>query len=148
MQSTPAAPGKWAPFASEGWKSVYGGRVQAVVETLRAQRCRQLIWVLQPGFEKNPYLARNRQLINDLQLSGTAGGALVVEVEAGAGDYGVDGTTLHRTVHVEARRRRLQCDCLLGTKRAGQLLRVPLQNQDGSASSGNGVAAAPCPPGE
>ena len=92
LQSIPAGPREWVRFSEGDWKVAYAGRVRGMVEVLSANRCRRLIWVLLPGFERSPALGRNREMINRLQLTGLAtGSALIFEIEANAGDYGRDG---------------------------------------------------------
>ena len=92
LQSIPAGPQEWVRFPEGDWKLAYAGRVRGMVDVLRANRCRRLIWVLLPGFERSPALGRNRDMINRLQLTGLGGSnALIFEIEAGAGDYGRDG---------------------------------------------------------
>src|SRR5215471_12649952 len=70
MQSLSAGPGKWIKFPSDPWKDAYAARVRGIVTTLRANRCRRIIWALQPGFERHRFLSRYQELINQLQLSG------------------------------------------------------------------------------
>jgi lysophospholipase L1-like esterase len=91
MQSIPDGAGKWILFPGDAWKNAYTGRVQAMAEMLRSRRCRRVIWVLQPGFEKKAFLARNRELINQLQVAGVGGGGVVLDVAAESADYGRDG---------------------------------------------------------
>jgi hypothetical protein len=91
MQSIAVGAGKWLLFPTGAWQNAYTGRVQKVTETLRNKRCRHVIWVLQPGFEKSRFLAKNRDLINRLQLAGGGSGGIAVEVAAVASDYGRDG---------------------------------------------------------
>jgi hypothetical protein len=91
MQSIPDGAAKWVMFPGEAWKAVYRERVRALTEMLRERRCRRVIWVLQPGFEKSKFLGKNRGLINELQAAGVDGTGLVFEVAADSGDYGRDG---------------------------------------------------------
>jgi hypothetical protein len=90
MQSIPNGAGKWILFPAAAWQTAYTSRVQNLTETLRTHRCRRLIWVLQPGFEKSKFLARTRDLVNQLQTAGVGPGGLVLEVAAEPGDYGRD----------------------------------------------------------
>jgi hypothetical protein len=92
LQSIPAGPGQWVRFPGEEWKAAYSGRAGAMLDILRTQRCRRVMWMLQPGFERSGALGRNRQMINELQIAGLASGnALVFDIAAGEGDYGRDG---------------------------------------------------------
>jgi len=90
MQSI-QADGKWVKFATDRWNSVYTGRVRAVQETLLAQRCKQTIWVLQPGYEMNRFLREHRETINRVQSAAlNPSRTLVLETSAKAQDYGKD----------------------------------------------------------
>jgi len=91
MQSIPDGPARWVMFPGEAWKAAYRERVRTMVEMLRERRCRRVIWVLQPGFEKNRFLGKNQGLINELQVAAVGGAGVVLEVEAKDGDYGRDG---------------------------------------------------------
>jgi hypothetical protein len=91
MQSIPDGTGKWILFPGDAWKSASSGRVQAIAEMLRSRRCRRVIWVLQPGFEKSSFLSRNRDLISQLQAAGLGSGTVLLDVAAQTGDYGRDG---------------------------------------------------------
>ena len=92
MQSIPDGVGQWVRFPGDAWKSAYRGRVTQMAEILHKQRCRRVIWVLQPGFEKSKFLSGNRALINELQVAGIAASRdFVLDVDAEASDYGHDG---------------------------------------------------------
>jgi hypothetical protein len=85
------AGGKWVKFATDRWNSVYAERVRAVDETLRARRCKETIWVLQPRYELNRYLREHRDAINKVQTSVLdPARTLVLETSANAADYGKD----------------------------------------------------------
>ena len=90
MQSIPGGAGKWLLFPSPAWQNAYTERVQSVTEILHSQRCRRVIWALQPSFEKSKFLSKNRGLINQLQSTG-AGGSVLVEVTPEPADYARDG---------------------------------------------------------
>ena len=92
MQSIPDRAGQWVRFPGDAWKGAYRDRVAQMAATLHKQRCRRVIWVLQPGFEKSKFLSGNRALINELQVAGIAASRdLVLDVDAETGDYGHDG---------------------------------------------------------
>jgi lysophospholipase L1-like esterase len=89
--------GAWVNFGTAPWKEEYGRRIRGVVETLRQSRCRQVLWVLQPGFELRAFLACNRGTINEVQgdaLEGT--GIWVFRMITGTEAYGADSTHFNR----------------------------------------------------
>src|SRR3954452_3648497 len=90
-QSIVAGPRKWILFPTEAWQQAYAERVQAMVESLRTQHCRRLIWVLQPAFERRKILASSSEMINVRQAAGVADAGLVMELSAAETDYGADG---------------------------------------------------------
>jgi hypothetical protein len=67
MQSMPAANQQWIAYGSPAWKEAYGGRTVQMARTLAEQRCGQVLWVLQPGFERRDAMACHRELINEVQ---------------------------------------------------------------------------------
>ena len=83
--------GKWVKFASDRWNTVYAERVKAVQETLQSRRCKQMIWVLQPGYDMNRFLREHREAINKVQTSALdPKRTLVLETSAQPADYGKD----------------------------------------------------------
>jgi len=92
VQAIPLSKGKWVRLLSDPWNTLYTERVQAVEETLTTRRCRQTIWILQPGYQKNAFLKRYHGQLNDLQKAALdPGRTLVFEIATEAGDYGQDG---------------------------------------------------------
>jgi hypothetical protein len=67
MQSMPTAKQQWIAYSSPAWKEAYGGRTLQMARTLAEQRCGQVLWVLQPGFEQRNAMACHRELINEVQ---------------------------------------------------------------------------------
>ena len=67
MQSMPAAPQQWIAYGSPAWRDAYAGLTLGLARTLAHQRCGQVLWVLQPGFERRDALACHRELINEVQ---------------------------------------------------------------------------------
>ena len=51
MQSIPVAKNQWIAYGSQAWRAAYADRTREMARILTGQRCGQLIWVLQPGFE-------------------------------------------------------------------------------------------------
>ena len=93
----PAAPKQWIRYGSPPWKEAYAGRTLAMARALADGRCGQVLWVLQPGFEKRDALACHRELINEVQremvrLNRTR----VLEIVTSESDYGRDRTHLNR----------------------------------------------------
>jgi hypothetical protein len=97
MQGILVSAGHWLTFGTEQWKSVYSSRVLGLFGILRKGRCKQLVWILQPGFEKRDFMARNHTLINQLQsdVLKTAG-APVFDVITTEDAYGSDDTHFNR----------------------------------------------------
>jgi hypothetical protein len=82
---------KWLAVGTEAWQHAYADRVQTLVQTLKPMRCGNIVWLLQPPYQKNKFLNQYHGMINAVQLSGSASGATVFEIDAGADDYSADG---------------------------------------------------------
>ena len=83
---------KWMAVGTDGWQQAYTSRVQALIQTLKPQRCASVIWLLQPPYQKNKYLGQYHVMINAVQFTGArSGGATAFEIDAGPDDYGPDG---------------------------------------------------------
>jgi hypothetical protein len=99
MQGIPAgAPGRWLAFGSARWKEVYSARLRGMMDTLRKQHCRQVVWILQPGFEKRQFMALHKDLINALQsdvVSGTP--SAIFTLLTSRADYAGDNTHFNRS---------------------------------------------------
>ena len=93
MQAIPASQaGRWIAYGIDLWKSSYTDRVRKVVRILQNGHCGDVLWILQPGFEKQPYLARNRGLINELQTTALKTAFIPVFATATKGsEYSGDG---------------------------------------------------------
>src|SRR5713101_420723 len=59
--------GKYLAFGTDQWKEVYRSRVKDMAGILADRRCKQIIWILQPGFERLQRMAEKHQVINVLQ---------------------------------------------------------------------------------
>jgi hypothetical protein len=97
MQAISLSAGHWMLFGSPPWKQEYGRRIRSLADNLRRQHCRQVLWVLQPGFEKRTFLACNGPTINQLQcdaLNGT--GIWILRMMTGPEAYGVDNIHYNR----------------------------------------------------
>jgi hypothetical protein len=98
MQGIPAG-GKhrWIAYGSEPWKAAYTSRVKDVWEILHNGRCKEVLWILQPGFEKRSFLARNRGLINQLQSEALQpAGAKLFDLHTTGGEYAGDDIHFNR----------------------------------------------------
>jgi len=82
---------KWLRVGTDAWQRAYTDRVQALVQTLKPSRCAKVVWLLQPPYQKNKFLSQYHNMINAVQLAGSASGAAAFEVAAGADDYSADG---------------------------------------------------------
>src|SRR5204863_6569236 len=59
---------------------------------LKAGKCKSVIWLLQPAFEKNKYLNQYHVMINGLQFAGSAPqAAAAYDLATTEDDYGEDG---------------------------------------------------------
>jgi hypothetical protein len=97
MQSIPAGKKQWIAYGSLKWKEAYAARTVEFARTLAGRRCGQVLWVLQPGFEKRDWMACHRELINEvqrdaLQLERTH----VLEIVTSDAAYGPDQTHFNR----------------------------------------------------
>jgi lysophospholipase L1-like esterase len=83
---------KWIAVGTDAWQQVYTSRVQALIRTLKPQRCASVIWLLQPPYQKNKYLGQYHVMINAAQFAGAgSSGVTAFEIDAGPDDYGPDG---------------------------------------------------------
>jgi len=97
MQSIPVSEKGWIAYGSPRWRDAYAGRTREMALTLIEHRCGLLIWVLQPGFEKQDAMACHRELINEVQretlrLDRTR----VLEISTSEAAYGPDKTHFNR----------------------------------------------------
>jgi len=91
LQSIATGDRKWIAVGTEAWQQAYTNRVQTLVQTLRPLRCGNVVWLLQPPYQKNKYLSQYHVMINSVQLAGSAEGAAAFEIDAGVNDYSADG---------------------------------------------------------
>jgi hypothetical protein len=97
MQSIPSGPRQWIPYGSPTWRESYANRTRAMAQTLADRRCGQVLWVLQPGFEKREAMACHRELINELQGSAVhQARTQVLELLTSDAAYGPDKTHFNR----------------------------------------------------
>jgi len=87
---------KWIAVGTEAWQRAYTDRVQALVETLKPQRCASVVWLLQPPYQKNKYLREYHGMINAVQSAGAASGTAMFEIDAGVDDYSADGVHFNK----------------------------------------------------
>lgn len=90
LQSIDLGQNKWVRVGSQDWQRAYTERVRAFVDTLKS-RCGKLVWLLQPPYQKNKYLAQYHEMMNAVQLAGAAPGVAAFEIEADENDYSTDG---------------------------------------------------------
>jgi lysophospholipase L1-like esterase len=92
LQSISIGKNKWVFVGSQTWQRMYQERVKTLVETLRVQRCKSVIWLLQPAYEKNKYLRQYSGMINAVQFAGSNPGvAAAFELATAENDYLKDG---------------------------------------------------------
>jgi hypothetical protein len=87
---------RWIAVGTDAWQRAYTDRVQALVETLKPQRCASVIWLLQPPNQRNTYLSRYHVMMNSVQLAGAESQAAMFEIDAAADDYGPDGVHFNK----------------------------------------------------
>jgi lysophospholipase L1-like esterase len=92
LQSISVGKNKWVFVGTQTWQKMYQERVKALVETLKLQRCANVIWLLQPAYEKNKYLRQYHGMINAVQFAGSNNGvAAAFELATTENDYSKDG---------------------------------------------------------
>jgi hypothetical protein len=97
MQSIPVSPKQWIAYGSPQWRDAYAGRTREMARVLTEHRCGLLIWVLQPGFEKQEAMACHRELINEVQRQALrVERTRVMELSTSETDYGPDKTHFNR----------------------------------------------------
>ena len=90
LQSINIAPLKWIRVGTEDWQRAYTGRVGVLVDVLKSRRCGAIAWLLQPAYQ-NKFLHQYHEMINAVQLAGSAPAAAAFEIVAGDHDYSPDG---------------------------------------------------------
>ena len=97
MQSIPVSKKQWIAYGSPQWREAYGGRTREMALILTERRCGLLIWVLQPGFEKQDAMACHRELINEVQREALRLDRVrVLELATSEAAYGPDKTHFNR----------------------------------------------------
>lgn len=97
MQSIPVSQKQWIAYGSPQWRAAYSGRTREMAQILTERRCRLLIWVLQPGFEKQDAMACHRELINEVQREAVRlERTRVLELATSETAYGADKTHFNR----------------------------------------------------
>jgi len=92
LQSINIGKNKWVMVGSDRWQRMYQDRVKEFVDALRVQRCKSVIWLLQPAYEKNKFLRQYHGMINAIQFKGSNSGvAAAFEVATTGDDYSADG---------------------------------------------------------
>jgi hypothetical protein len=102
MQSIPAGKKQWIAYGSAQWRDAYAGRTREMALILTEHRCGLLIWVLQPGFEKQDAMACHRELINEVQREALRlDRTRVLELATSETVYGADKTHFNRAYLLE-----------------------------------------------
>ena len=88
---------KWLAYGSARWKEAYARSTFDMAQILAVRRCGQVVWVLQPGFEKQDSLACHRELINEIQRQvRQVPRTRVLEIATSEASYGRDKTHFNR----------------------------------------------------
>jgi hypothetical protein len=97
LQSINIGKNKWVMVGSDRWQQMYQARVKVLVDTLKVQRCKSVIWLLQPAYEKNKFLRQYHGMINAVQFKGSNGGvAAAFELATSENDYSADGVHFNK----------------------------------------------------
>ncbi|HEY4363473.1 MAG TPA: hypothetical protein VGN17_21080 [Bryobacteraceae bacterium] len=97
LQSIAIEKRKWIAVGTDAWQRVYGERVQALVSTLKTQRCGSVLWFLQPANQTNKYLSHYHGMINQVQFAGAAPEVTAAfEILASPTDYISDGVHFNK----------------------------------------------------
>jgi lysophospholipase L1-like esterase len=97
MQSIPLSKKQWIAYGSPQWRDTYATRTREMASILTGRRCGQLLWVLQPGFEKRDAMACHRELINEVQREALRPGRTqVLAIATSEAAYGPDKTHFSR----------------------------------------------------
>jgi hypothetical protein len=97
MQSIPISKKQWIAYGSPQWRDAYAGLTREMALILTERRCGLLIWVLQPGFEKQDAMACHRELINEVQREALRlDRTRVLEISTSEAAYGADKTHFNR----------------------------------------------------
>jgi lysophospholipase L1-like esterase len=97
LQSIPIGKDKWVAAGSETWQRLYQERVKTFVEMLRVERCKNVIWLLQPAYENNKYLRRYHGMMNTVQFAGSNSGVTAAfELATTEDDYVPDGVHFNK----------------------------------------------------
>jgi len=92
LQSIAIEKKKWIAVGTDAWQRVYGDRVQALVSTLKTQRCGSVLWFLQPANQTNKYLSHYHGMLNQVQFAGASPEVTAAfEILASPKDYVSDG---------------------------------------------------------
>jgi hypothetical protein len=92
LQSISVGRLKWIAVGTERWQQIYQQRQEQMMETLKTDRCAEVVWLLQPGYEQNKYLRQYHHMINTVQLTGLQSSKTAAfEITAEPGDYTPDG---------------------------------------------------------
>jgi hypothetical protein len=76
---------------------MYAGRAANMLDAMRTNRCKQVAWLLQPGFEKREFMARGQKVVSQVQAGVvSASGGVVFDVVTGPGDYQYDNIHYNR----------------------------------------------------
>lgn len=92
LQSIAVGPRKWTSVGTERWQKLYQQRLEQMMVTLKTDRCGEVVWLLQPGYERNKYLSQYHQMINTVQFTGLQSShTTAFEIIADPADYTPDG---------------------------------------------------------
>jgi len=97
LQSILVSRGRWAAFGSDQWRSMYAGRAANMLNAMRTNRCKQVAWLLQPGFEKRDFMARGQKVVSQVQAGVVeSSSGVVFDVVTSKDDYQFDNIHYNR----------------------------------------------------
>jgi len=92
LQSISIGKNKWVFVGTQTWQRMYQQRVKTLVDMLRVERCKSVIWLLQPAYQNNKFLRQYHGMINAVQFAGSNSGvAAAFELATTENDYSADG---------------------------------------------------------
>jgi hypothetical protein len=98
LQSINIGKNKWVFVGTQTWQRMYQERVKALVDTLKVQRCKSVVWLLQPAYQNNKFLRQYHGMINAVQFAGSNSGvAAAFELATTENDYSADGVHFNKS---------------------------------------------------
>ncbi|MGO9648457.1 MAG: GDSL-type esterase/lipase family protein [Terriglobales bacterium] len=92
LQSIAIGPNTFLTVGTPNWQRIYQDRLESLLDTLKATRCNETVWLLQPAYENNRYLSRYNSMINGVQRAALKSASIAAfDINAAKDDYVEDG---------------------------------------------------------